>query len=167
MVVQSESDMPGENERLSASVSAAVFIEDEQGKLLLLQQEAERKGNKWGPPAGGMVAHEDPRMTAIRETKEEIGVDIMLTGLIGIYTADRGDEKSGLAFVFRGKILSGEIIPAKGEIKDFGFFDGEGIDRLIAQGVLYKPEYNLVGIEDWKEGCNYDLEVMKGLIVNL
>lgn len=151
--------------RLPVSVSAAVFIEDEQGRLLLLQQDSEAKGNKWGPPAGGMKPHEDPAQTARRETKEEIGVEVELTGLIGIYTADRGDARSSLAFVFRGRVVSGKIILAEGEIKDWGYFDREGIEKIISQGLLYKPEYNLVGIEDWRRGNNFELAAMKGLIL--
>lgn len=37
---------PEKRERLPVSVSSAVFIEDEQGRLLLLQQTAERKGHR-------------------------------------------------------------------------------------------------------------------------
>ncbi len=151
-------------DRLPVSVSSAVFIEDEEGRLLLLQQESEAKGNKWGPPAGGMKAHEDPMEAARREAREEMGVEVELTGLIGVYTADRGEEKSGLAFVFRGRVISGNIVPAEGEIRDYGYFDTVGVEKIIAQGMLYKPEYNLVGIEDWRKGDVYDLEVMKGVI---
>ena len=99
---------PEKRERLPVSVSSAIFIEDEQGRLLLLQQAAERKGHRWGPPAGGMEAHENPIMGALREAREEIGVEIELIDLIGIYTVDRGDTSSSMGFVFRGKISQGK-----------------------------------------------------------
>lgn len=133
-------------ERLPVSVSAAVFIEDSQGRLLLLQQAAEWKGKRWGPPAGGMHAHESPVDTALREAEEE-----------------RGDKTTGLAFVFRGKIASGEIKPREGEIADHRFFTPDEIEQLIAEGNLYKPEYNLVGIKDWLDGRSYPLDVVKPL----
>ena len=61
-------------ERLPVSVSSAIFIEDRQGRLLLLQQAADKKGHRWGPPAGGIKAHENPIAGALREAKEEICV---------------------------------------------------------------------------------------------
>ncbi|MFH1971372.1 MAG: NUDIX hydrolase [Patescibacteria group bacterium] len=150
-------------ERLPVSVSSAVFIEDEQGRLLLLQQAAERKGHRWGPPAGGMEAHEDPMMTARRETEEEIGVSVELKDVVGIYTVDRGDSAAGIGFVFRGQIASGEITPREDEIMDFSFFSPDEIEELIKTDMLYKPEYNLSGIQDWIEGKSFALEVIKAL----
>lgn len=150
-------------ERLPTSVSSAVFIEDEQGRLLLLQQAAEWKGGKWGPPAGGIHAHEDPIDTVIRETREEIGVGIELVNMVGIYTADRGDSRSGIAFVFRAKIKSGEVRPREGEIADYRFFAPDEIKQLIVEGNLYKPEYNLSGIKDWLDARSYPLDVVKRL----
>lgn len=150
-------------ERLPVSVSSAVFIEDEQGRLLLLQQAAERKEYRWGPPAGGMKAHEDPMMTAQRETEEEIGVSVELKDVVGIYTVDRGDNAVGIGFVFRGQIASGEINPNADEIMDFRFFSPDEIGELIKTNMLYKPEYNLAGIQDWIEGRSFALEVIKPL----
>lgn len=138
-----------------------MFIEDEQGRLLLLQQAAERKGFRWCPPAGGMEAHEDPMMAAIREAKEEIDVDVELTDVIGIYVVDRSDSASGLAFVFRGKITSGEITPKEGEIMNYRFFEPQEIQALTENGQLYKPEYNTVGVRDWIEGETYAIGVLK------
>lgn len=150
--------------RLPVSVSAAVFIEDEKGRLLLLQQDSEEKEYKWGPPAGGMKAHEGPETTAKREAEEELGVKVTLLNLIGIYTVDRGFQASGMTFVFRGKIESGEIAPKRGEIRNYRFFTQEQIDELISKGELYKPEYNKFNIEDWKKGKSYSLNTIRPLI---
>jgi len=149
--------------RLPVSISAAVFIQDNQGRLLLLQQAAESKGYRWGPPAGGMEGHEDPITAALREVKEEIGIEAELIDLIGIYTIDRGDNATGIGFVFRGKIVSGQITPKQNEIKSFRFFTLEGIEDLIKENMLYKPEYNLSSIKDWLEGKSYFLEMIKRL----
>ncbi|MCR4326578.1 MAG: NUDIX hydrolase, partial [Candidatus Roizmanbacteria bacterium] len=87
---------PERRERLPTSVSSAIFIEDEHNRLLFLQQASESKGHRWGPPAGGIEAHEDPIKAALREVREEIGVEVNLIDLIGIYTADRGDNATGI-----------------------------------------------------------------------
>lgn len=150
-----------EKKRLPVSVSAAVYIEDEEGRLLLLQQEAESKGRKWGPPAGGMEAHEDPVMCAIREAEEEIGVKVELSDLIGIYIADRGDSATGLAFAFRGKIIDGQINPLKGEISAFGYFTPDEVEDLAKQDLLYKPEYNVPAFKDFLVGKSYPLSLIR------
>mgnify|MGYP000562454923 CR=1 FL=1 len=148
-------------ERLPVSVSSAIFIEDGQGRLLLLQQAAESKGHKWGPPAGGMEAHEDPLIAARREAKEEIDVEIELINLLGIYTVDRGDSRTGIGFVFRGRIASGDITPKDGEIQDFRFFTPAEIQALIGEDAIYKPEYNLPGIQDWLDKKEYPIDVIQ------
>lgn len=151
----------GERKRLPVSVSAAVFIEDEEGRLLLLQQAAEQKGQKWGPPAGGMEALENPIETALRETKEEIGVMVELADLVGIYTVKKGPDKTGMGFVFRGKLRENNLILKEGEIKQARYFSPEEITQLIKSGLLYKPEYNIKGIEDWLAKKHYPLEAIK------
>lgn len=150
-----------QRERLPVSVSSAVLIEDDQGRLLLLQQATESKGHRWGPPAGGMILHENPITTALRETREEIGVEVELTNLVGIYTVDRKNNSTGIGFVFRGKMSSGQITLREGEIMAFKFFSPEEIEDLIAKDMLYKPEYNFNAIRDWLEGKSYPLESIK------
>jgi len=152
-------------ERLPVSVSSAVFI-SENGKLLLLRQAGKLKGNKWGPPAGGMEAHENPITAAKRETKEEIGVDVNPIDLIGIYTVDRGDTASGISFVFRGEIIFGSPKIKEGEIAEYKYFTPEEIEDLIKENRVYKPEYFLSSYQDWLNGISYPLDVVKLLIGN-
>ena len=148
-------------DQLDVSVSAAVYIMDEEGRLLLLKQAAPEKGGKWGPPGGGIKAHEDPIDVAKRETREEIGVEVELIDLIHIKTADRGDAASGLGFIFRGKILSGEVWFKDREIAECKYFTPDETRTLLESNMLYKPEYNLDGIEDWLKGESYPLGVIK------
>ncbi len=156
-------DKETKSERLPVSVSAAVYIEDDKGRLLLLQQSAKRKGRRWGPPAGGMHAHESPVDNAIRETKEEINVDVESLDVLGIYPTDRGNYSTGIGFVFRARIIAGEIRPSPDEINDYRFFTATEIESLIREDMLYKPEYNLQGIKDWLEKRAYPLEIIRPL----
>lgn len=152
-----------EKRRLPVSVSAAVYIVDDEGRLLLLKQAAKEKVDRWGPPGGGMHPHESPVDTAERETREEIGVDIDLIDLIGIYTVDRGNEATGLGFVFRGRILSDKIKLGEGEIADYRFFTIDEIKMLFEENMFYKPEYNKASVEDWLKGNSYSIDIIKKL----
>ena len=102
--------------------------------------------------------------TALRETSEEIGIKLELVDLVGIYTIDRGCKATGIAFVFRGKVVSGQIKPRLGEIMNFKFFSFKEIDDIISDDLLYKPEYNLNCIKDWQEGKSYPLGIIKSPI---
>lgn len=155
-----------ERKRLPVSVSAAVLLTNDKGELLLLQQAAESKGYKWGPPAGGMHPFEDPLKCAKRETEEEIGVSIELQRLVRITTLAKGRTASDMGFVFTGRIIEGEISLAKGEIMNYRFFSRNELEELIKSDKLYKPEYNIPGIKDWLSGKTYPLEAIKPLLID-
>ncbi|MEV0162663.1 NUDIX domain-containing protein [Nonomuraea fuscirosea] len=62
------------------SVSGHVF--DDEGRLLLA-----RHGDVglWAPPGGGIDPDERPEDAVVRELREELGVEIEVRGLIGVY----------------------------------------------------------------------------------
>lgn len=151
-----------EKERFPIRVSSAVLIQD-KGKLLLVQQATQKKGFKWGLPAGKVESFEDPKKVAVRETKEETGLEVELVDLVGIYPVSRGTQATSYGFVFRGKVKTGKIRPAKGEIRDCQYFSLEEIDNLRERGKIYRPEYNIRAIEDWKNGSSYPLDVIKSI----
>jgi len=68
--------------------AVAVVLHDEPSPRVLLMKRAERAGDPWSGhislPGGGYQASDgDLRITAIRETREELGIDLTATQLIG------------------------------------------------------------------------------------
>jgi 8-oxo-dGTP pyrophosphatase MutT (NUDIX family) len=63
--------------------SANVVVVNEDGKILLIRRTD--NGNV-ALPGGGMDLGESITQAAIREVKEETGLDVKITGLVGIYT---------------------------------------------------------------------------------
>jgi len=67
----------------NAKPCAEVVVRDR--RVLLVQRAFVPGKGKWDIPGGFLEADEHPEAGAIRELREETGLDIALTGLLGIY----------------------------------------------------------------------------------
>ncbi|MEV0295327.1 NUDIX domain-containing protein [Nocardia sp. NPDC050710] len=91
----------------------SALVTDDQGAILM--QRRSDSGN-WSFPGGVMDIGETLERCVIRETKEETGLDIEITGLLGIYTdpehiieyAD-GEIRQEFNITFYGRVCGGEI----------------------------------------------------------
>ncbi|MHC3437418.1 NUDIX hydrolase [Natrialbaceae archaeon A-gly3] len=63
---------------------ASVVARTPDGILLVKEGKEEVRGT-WNLPGGRVEEDEDPTDTAVREVKEEVGVDVDLVGLVGVY----------------------------------------------------------------------------------
>lgn len=61
---------------------AGCVIKDDQGRLLLLHRNTAKR-QQWEIPGGKLDPGEDERITAARELKEEVGVDVTVQTLLG------------------------------------------------------------------------------------
>jgi 8-oxo-dGTP pyrophosphatase MutT (NUDIX family) len=63
------------------------------GKYLLVQQaRSRRQPGKWGPPGGKPEQGEDLQAAALRETAEETGLQVELTGFVGVLRSGHRDD---------------------------------------------------------------------------
>jgi 8-oxo-dGTP pyrophosphatase MutT (NUDIX family) len=143
--------------RLQVSVSTAIYIAEHpylsvwKRRILLLQEDRDGK-LLWGPPGGGIKPHEDVFKVIKREVKEEIGREVVITSLVGIYTADKGNFSTGLGFVFQGILPgNGPIVLNESEgIRDYRYFSFEEIKELLTKELIYKPDvYNRKALNDY------------------
>ena len=82
--------------------------------LLIRRGKAPRLG-EWSIPGGRQELGETVRQTAIREVKEETGLDIELLDLVGVYDAIRTDDDGRVAshitlVDFAARWVSGEAV---------------------------------------------------------
>jgi ADP-ribose pyrophosphatase YjhB (NUDIX family) len=66
----------------SMIVAASAVVTDAKGKILLLRR---TDSGNWALPGGTMELGESLPDCAVREVREETGLDIEITGLIGTY----------------------------------------------------------------------------------
>ncbi len=76
-------DDPHAPEPNSMVVAASAVVTDDQGRILLQRR---RDNDLWALPGGGMDLTDSLPGTAVREVKEETGLDVEITGLVGTYT---------------------------------------------------------------------------------
>lgn len=96
----------------SIVVACTVFVTDDQDRVLLIRR---TDNDLWALPGGAQDIGEYIAETAARETREEAGIDIEVTGLVGIYTNPRhvveysdGEVRQQFSICFRARYVGGE-----------------------------------------------------------
>jgi ADP-ribose pyrophosphatase YjhB (NUDIX family) len=74
--------------------SVAPDGEEGEPSVLLLRRAVEPGAGGWDLPAGYLDPHESPEQAALRETREEAGLEIELIRLLGAYTSRHGNAVS-------------------------------------------------------------------------
>ncbi len=87
------------------------------------------------PVSGIVETGEEPADAAVREVREEAGVQCRATRLALVHQMPRvtyanGDEVDYLTLTFRCEWVCGDPHPADGELTDVGWYDVDGIDAL-------------------------------------
>ncbi len=112
-------------------VRAAVFNRD---KRILLVREAADGG--WTLPGGWADVGEGPRNAVERETQEESGLRVQATRLVGVYDANRIEDKLSLfhayKLVFICQPIGGEIKPSM-ETSEVGYFSLEDLPQPFSE----------------------------------
>ncbi|MFM1652597.1 NUDIX hydrolase [Brevibacillus sp. B_LB10_24] len=104
-------------------LAVAVMVINPENKLLLVKAH----GRGWEFPGGYVETGEPIKEAAIREVKEESGIEIELTRLCGI---EQDLARSTCVFLFQGKPVSGELACSY-EHLDVGYFSVEEAMRNI------------------------------------
>ncbi len=92
--------------------AVTVFVRDEAGRVLLIRR---TDNGLWALPGGAQEFGEYIADTAVRETLEESGVEVAVTGLVGLYTNPNhlvefsdGEVRQQFSICFRAAYVSGE-----------------------------------------------------------
>jgi 8-oxo-dGTP pyrophosphatase MutT (NUDIX family) len=105
-------DDPNAPEPNSMVVAASAVVINDRGHILLQRR---RDNGLWALPGGAMELTDSLPGAAIREVKEETGLDVEITGLVGTYTDPRhiiaysdGEVRRQFNVCFTARITGGE-----------------------------------------------------------
>jgi ADP-ribose pyrophosphatase YjhB (NUDIX family) len=113
--------------------AASAIITDDAGRLLL----AKRTDNElWTIPGGTMEPGETIAETAVREVKEETGINVEIVSLVGIYTNpghvveySDGEVRQQFSVCFVCRRLGGELATSD-ETSEVRYFSRAEIERM-------------------------------------
>ena len=128
------------------AVIALVFIA--RGDEILLVQQSYGK-RYWSLPGGSMEPGESVDQAAVREVKEETGLDVRLTRLVGLYSKPALDA---LAVCFEAEVVGGSVqeatdaaLVSRDEIVECGYFRPDALPEPIREHLIER-------IKDWQQG---------------
>jgi 8-oxo-dGTP diphosphatase len=110
-----------------------VLLFDESGEQILVVKNKGTESSYFTLPGGAVEQGETLEEAAKREVKEETGLDVELDGIFSVNEAffeDRGHH--AVFFVFRGKIVGGEIqILMPEEIEEIKWMKAEEAEQYV------------------------------------
>ncbi len=92
------------------TLTADVIITYDDGSIVLIKRGTEPFKGKWALPGGRLDGNETLEETAIREAKEETGLDVQLNNIVGVYSDPNRDPRGRyVSAVFTATPVSGEL----------------------------------------------------------
>jgi ADP-ribose pyrophosphatase YjhB (NUDIX family) len=110
-------DDPSAPEPNSMVPSVNVVVASNAGEILLIRRS---DNDNWALPGGAIDLGESATQAAVRETKEETGIDCEITGLVGIYTdpkhiilyTSNGEARQEFSIVLTARPTGGHPTPS-------------------------------------------------------
>ncbi len=97
--------------------SVNVVVVNDAGEILLIRRS---DNDNWALPGGAIDLGESVAQAAIRETREETGIDCEITGLVGIYSdpkhiilyTSNGEARQEFSIVLTARPIGGHPTPS-------------------------------------------------------
>jgi 8-oxo-dGTP diphosphatase len=88
-------------------VAAGVLVEHD-GKVLLVRRRLSPRKGMWTFPAGFVDFGEDPAEAAVREGREETGLEVEIAGLLDVIAGREHERGADIVIVYYARLVSGE-----------------------------------------------------------
>ena len=98
---------------MSVVVGCGCIVSDDAGRYLIVREAKESARGRYALPAGKLELGETLVEAAVREVREETGLDVEVERLVGIWHCPETSEGFGVVnFVFAGRVVGGIAGPS-------------------------------------------------------
>ncbi|HEY3109592.1 MAG TPA: NUDIX domain-containing protein [Chloroflexota bacterium] len=118
VVEAADTGLVGWTKLVTPKIGAAAVVFDPDGRVLLTDR---ADGRGWCLPGGYADPHEPPQETAVREAREETGLEVETERLLGVYSVTLRDGGKIVACAFICRVVGGEPTLTD-ETVGFGWF---------------------------------------------
>ena len=127
-------------------IAVGIWTVNERNEILLTLRSPEKKDwpNLWENTAGSVLAGETSREGAVRELREETGIQVTEEELYLLGT-ETGRNTIGDCYMVRKNIPLEQVVCQQGETCDARWVTVEELDRMIAQGLVAPPVSGRLG----------------------
>ncbi|WP_405004165.1 NUDIX domain-containing protein [Kitasatospora purpeofusca] len=130
--------------------AASVVVVDDAGRVLLQRR---TDNGMWALPGGQMDIGESIADCGVRETREETGIDIEITGIVGtctdprhVFAYDDGEVRQEFSICLLGRPLGGEL-RVSDESHEVAWFSPAETDGLPMVSNIRRR------LADWRSGA--------------
>jgi ADP-ribose pyrophosphatase YjhB (NUDIX family) len=113
--------------------SVTAVVPDDRGRILMVHR---TDNDLWALPGGAMDLGERIAETVVREVREETGIDVEVTGVVGLYTNpnhvmayDDGEVRQQCSVCFTARMVGGHLSTSS-ETKQVRFVAPDQLDTL-------------------------------------
>ena len=149
-------DDPNAPAATSVVPSANVVVVNDADEILLIRR---TDNDNWALPGGAMDLGESLPNAAIRETAEETGVEVEITGLVGIYRWHYAPKDvTFLRFCFRGSLEGADS--TRGLDQEIVSLEWLTVAELKQRRAEHRSPLVERCVEDFLAGRNFPLELL-------
>jgi ADP-ribose pyrophosphatase YjhB (NUDIX family) len=122
-------------------------IAEQDGRFALIQRGIEPRKGSWSFPCGFMEIDETTEQAAIRETREETGLEVRLSGLLGTYSYADSFFGGAIVVVVYRAVVTGGTLKADDDCCDAKMI---GADEIPWERLAFTSSH--AAITDWLRG---------------
>jgi ADP-ribose pyrophosphatase YjhB (NUDIX family) len=112
-----------------APAAGAIIIQN--GRILMVRRSVNPARGDWCIPAGFTEWTEHPQQTAIRELKEETGLDISITSMFDVFMGMDDPRTHAILILYHAEIIGGKLEPGD-DADEARYFDFDNLPSNIA-----------------------------------
>ncbi len=111
-------------------IAAKVLIEDPKKRILLVKRAYEPEKGYWDIPGGIIEAGEVIEDAAVREVKEETGLEVKIIDFLGVSNEiTEGRDWKIVLLIFKAEFLGGDVTLDENEVSEFKWLDKKSLQK--------------------------------------